>query len=153
MGKKGENHESMSVYPRVIIKFHDVHVFLRIFSGEISRLILDGYKPILTSLLVWKWEYLRSPAKNLSLFLQGPCGWLAMIWTKPMGIEGLKQQIQICGWDSNGKIHYKWAIFHSYVKLPESNANMWEYGSHRSGHVFFVQRRLQGVVKPATMGM
>ena len=26
---------------------------------------------ILTSLLVWKWEYLRSPAKNLVHFLQG----------------------------------------------------------------------------------
>ena len=31
-----------------------------------SRSILHGYLLVLTSLLVWKWEYLRSPAKNLS---------------------------------------------------------------------------------------
>ena len=39
--------------------FHSLHV---------PRSILHGYLLILTSLLVWKWEYLRSPAKNLSFF-------------------------------------------------------------------------------------
>ena len=39
--------------------FHSLHV---------PRSILHGYLLILTSLLVWKWEYLRSPAKNWSFF-------------------------------------------------------------------------------------
>jgi hypothetical protein len=37
-GKKGENHESMSVYPRVVIRFHDVHViFCVCFLGKFEQ--------------------------------------------------------------------------------------------------------------------
>ena len=38
------------------------------FRFQFSRAILHGYKLILTSLLVFSWEYLRSPAKNWSFF-------------------------------------------------------------------------------------
>ena len=47
-------------------------------DAGVSRSILHGYKLILASLLVW--EYLRSPAKNLSCFGNGLMN-ILKIWT------------------------------------------------------------------------
>ena len=57
----------------------------RLFHGTKTRSSLGGYKLILSSLFVW--EYLRSSAKNLSLFLQGiskDSKMIGNIWHIPM---------------------------------------------------------------------
>ena len=121
----------MSVYPRVIIIFHDVHVFFAyIFWGKLNK----------TSWELSGWS--------------NKCRYAAGI---PMGliIPGLVNMQKAMGnhhfsWENS---LFQWAIFHSYVKLPESNAKCGSMVAIDQDMFFFVQTRLQGLVKPATMGI